>query len=83
MLSVLGVQSQSFTHGFEDRVKRFCAGYGTHPLIGTPEQIVDQLGDYARRGLHGVVLYFEDYYSELEFFCERVLPLMKQAGLRH
>jgi FMNH2-dependent dimethyl sulfone monooxygenase len=83
MLSGLGVQSQSFQHGFEDRVKRFCAGYGTNPLIGTPEQIVDQLADYSRRGLHGVVLYFEDYYSELEYFCERVLPLMKQSGLRH
>jgi alkanesulfonate monooxygenase SsuD/methylene tetrahydromethanopterin reductase-like flavin-dependent oxidoreductase (luciferase family) len=83
MLSVLGVQSQFFQHGFDERVRRFCAGYGTNPLIGTPEQIVDQLQDYADRGLHGVVLYFENYYDELQYVCERVLPLMKQAGLRH
>jgi alkanesulfonate monooxygenase SsuD/methylene tetrahydromethanopterin reductase-like flavin-dependent oxidoreductase (luciferase family) len=83
MLSVLGVQSQSFTHGFEDRVKRFCAGYGTNPILGTPEQVVDQLLDYSRRGIHGVVIYFEDYLAELEYFCDRVMPLLKQAGLRH
>ena len=83
MLSALGVQSGSFNEGYDQRMRRFVAGYGTRPLVGTPEQIVDMLIDYSNRGLHGIVFYFKDYLSELTYFSERVMPLLKQAGLRH
>ncbi|MBN8940306.1 MAG: LLM class flavin-dependent oxidoreductase [Rhizobiales bacterium] len=83
MMATLGIESGSFKQGFEERARRFVAGYGTHPLIGTPEQIVDQMNDYARRGVHGLVMYFVDYASELEHFRDRVMPLLKQSGLRH
>ncbi|MEQ8450326.1 MAG: LLM class flavin-dependent oxidoreductase [Nitratireductor sp.] len=83
MLSALGVQSGSFNEGYDQRMRRFVAGYGTRPLVGTPEQIVDMLIDYSDRGLHGIVFYFKDYLSELTYFSERVMPLLKQAGLRH
>lgn len=83
MMATLGVESGSFKHGADERARRFVAGYGTHPLVGTPEQIVDQLADYARRGVHGVVFYFADYASELAYFRDNVMPLLKQHGLRH
>jgi alkanesulfonate monooxygenase SsuD/methylene tetrahydromethanopterin reductase-like flavin-dependent oxidoreductase (luciferase family) len=82
MLSVLGVQSQSFTHGFEDRVKRFCAGYGTNPILGTPEQVTEQLGQMSAAGVDGVVFGFLDYNEELKYFDQAVMPLLRQAGLR-
>ena len=36
----------------------------------------------ADSGYAGTALTFVNYSYELPFFCDRVLPLMKQAGLR-
>lgn len=77
----LGSESGSF-----DKIKamqeRFILGYGGYPLIGTPEQIVDQLLELEQAGVGGMMVGFLDYVQELEYFGERVLPLMREAGLR-
>lgn len=62
--------------------QRFAAGAGSYPLVGTPEQIVAELGRIAEQGYAGAALSFVNYTYELPFFCDRVLPLMEQAGLR-
>ena len=33
-------------------------------------------------GIEGFILSWLDYYEELKYFGDKVLPLMKQAGLR-
>lgn len=77
----LGTESGSF-----DQVKklqeRFILGYGGYPLIGTPEQVVEQLVELADAGLNGMMVGFLDYVEELQYFGEAVLPLMREAGLR-
>ncbi|MDO9438471.1 LLM class flavin-dependent oxidoreductase [Hydrogenophaga sp.] len=55
---------------------------GNIQIIGTPEQVVDQLLQLKAAGCDGIQICFFDYASELEYFGERVLPLMHQAGLR-
>ena len=82
MMDVLGIESQSFNDRLSTVQRRFVAGYGTNPLIGTPEQIVDQLLVYANGGIDGLALYFIDYDAELALFDARVMPLLRQAGLR-
>jgi alkanesulfonate monooxygenase SsuD/methylene tetrahydromethanopterin reductase-like flavin-dependent oxidoreductase (luciferase family) len=62
--------------------QRFAGGAGSYPLIGTPETIVEELSQIADEGYAGAALTFVNYSYELPFFCDRVLPLMKQAGLR-
>ncbi len=62
--------------------KRFAGGAGSFPLIGSPEHIVSSLQEIARAGYKGAALSFVNYSQEMPFFCERVLPLMIQAGLR-
>jgi alkanesulfonate monooxygenase SsuD/methylene tetrahydromethanopterin reductase-like flavin-dependent oxidoreductase (luciferase family) len=62
--------------------QRFAGGAGSFPLIGTPESIVEDLSRIADEGYSGAALTFVNYSYELPFFCDRVLPLMKQAGLR-
>ena len=37
MMRVLGMESQSYGDRWASVQRRFVAGYGTHPLIGTPE----------------------------------------------
>jgi dimethylsulfone monooxygenase len=55
---------------------------GNVHLVGTPEQIVDWFAKLKKAGCDGVQVNFYDYKPELEYFGARVLPLMKQAGLR-
>ena len=62
--------------------QRFAAGAGSYPLVGTPEQVVSELAFIADQGYSGAALSFVNYSYELPFFCDRVLPLMEQAGLR-
>jgi alkanesulfonate monooxygenase SsuD/methylene tetrahydromethanopterin reductase-like flavin-dependent oxidoreductase (luciferase family) len=77
------IYSQSHDRIAYDRYRqRFAGGAGTYPLIGTPEKIVDEMIKIANEGYLGAALSFVNYSYELPFFCDRVLPLMKQAGLR-
>ena len=61
---------------------RFVAGWGGYQLIGTPEQVVDQMLELHRLGIDGIVLSWLDYYEEMKYFGEKVMPLLRQAGLR-
>ncbi len=70
------------TSAFDMYRKRFAGGAGSFPLIGTPERIVETLAAISEQGYAGAALTFVNYTYELPFFCDRVLPLMKQAGLR-
>ncbi len=83
MMEVLGIESQSFNERLAKSQEKFVAGYGTNALIGTPEQIVEQLLVYSNEGLKGVVLYFLDYAKELDYFDQKIMPLLREAGLRH
>ena len=62
--------------------ERFIAGWGGYPLVGTPEQVVDKMLAIADIGVEGFILSWLDYYEELKYFGEKVMPLMRQAGLR-
>lgn len=62
--------------------KRFAGGAGSFPLIGTPEKIVADIAAISAQGYAGAALTFVNYAYELPFFCDRVLPLLRQAGLR-
>jgi FMNH2-dependent dimethyl sulfone monooxygenase len=55
---------------------------GNVHVVGSPEQVVDALLRLHRAGCDGVQINFYDYLPDLDFFGARVVPLMKQAGLR-
>jgi FMNH2-dependent dimethyl sulfone monooxygenase len=82
IMNLLGIESTSFTEQVKHFGERFIAGWGGFPLVGTPEQVVDMMKRLADLGIEGFILSWLDYYEELKYFGERVLPLMKQAGLR-
>jgi alkanesulfonate monooxygenase SsuD/methylene tetrahydromethanopterin reductase-like flavin-dependent oxidoreductase (luciferase family) len=62
--------------------QRFAGGAGTYPLIGTPEKIAEEMIAIAEQGYEGIALSFVNYTQELPFFCDRVLPLLREAGYR-
>ncbi|MEZ1314430.1 LLM class flavin-dependent oxidoreductase [Pseudomonas fluorescens] len=55
---------------------------GNIEIVGTPEQVVEQLVALKAAGIDGVQLNFHDFAVDLAYFGERILPLLKQAGLR-
>ncbi|MGR8921080.1 MAG: LLM class flavin-dependent oxidoreductase [Gammaproteobacteria bacterium] len=82
VMALLGIESGSFDEQVRHFGERFIAGWGGYPLIGTPEQVVEQMKTLNELGVEGLILAWLDYHRELEYFGERVLPLMEQAGLR-
>ena len=80
-------QKQGFSNSHDARAyqqyrQRFAAGTGSYPLVGTPEQIAAELARMHEAGFGGAALTFVNYVQELSYFCERVLPLLRDAGLR-
>ena len=82
-MKVLGIESESFTSISKAFRERFILGWGGYPIVGTPEQVVDQLKTISAMGIEGVILGFLDYHEELAYFERAVMPLLRQAGLRH
>ena len=62
--------------------KRFAAGAGTYPLVGTPRHIADEMIRMNEVGFAGTTISFVNFKNELPYFIERVLPLLRAAGLR-
>jgi FMNH2-dependent dimethyl sulfone monooxygenase len=55
---------------------------GNIQIIGSPEQVVDDLLRLKAAGIDGLQLTFFDFEPDLAYFGEAVLPLMEKAGLR-
>jgi alkanesulfonate monooxygenase SsuD/methylene tetrahydromethanopterin reductase-like flavin-dependent oxidoreductase (luciferase family) len=83
LMRLQGLHAQSFTPemlaGFRSR---FAAGHGTCPLIGTPDDVADEIERFARAGFDGITMSFVDYVGELEFFAQEVMPRLAAKGLR-
>jgi alkanesulfonate monooxygenase SsuD/methylene tetrahydromethanopterin reductase-like flavin-dependent oxidoreductase (luciferase family) len=75
--------SQSFDHAVKKMQERFIAGWGGYPLVGTPEQVVEGLQQLNEAGMGGMIMGLIDPNQELSIFEESILPLMREAGIRH
>jgi len=82
IMQLLGIESGSFNEQIKQFGERFIAGWGGYPLVGTPEQVVEKMIELNNSGIEGLILSWLDYYEELKYFADRVMPLMEQAGLR-
>ena len=82
MMSLLGIESSSFDSTINEFSERFVAGWGGYPLVGTPEQVVEKIKELSIFGVEGLILSWLDFRQELQYFGEKVLPLLEQEGLR-
>jgi len=62
--------------------QRYAGGTGSYPLIGSPETVAEKIVKIHELGFSGATLSFVNFNEELPYFVERVLPLLRQAGLR-
>lgn len=83
LMRLQGMHAQSFTKEMLELYRgRFASGHGTCPLIGTPDEVADQIEALARAGFGGITMSFVDYIGELEYFAQEVLPRLEGKGLR-
>jgi alkanesulfonate monooxygenase SsuD/methylene tetrahydromethanopterin reductase-like flavin-dependent oxidoreductase (luciferase family) len=60
----------------------FIQGWGSVPIVGTKEQIVDGLLALSRAGLDGVLVVFPRYEAGMREFRDVTYPLLCKVGLR-
>lgn len=51
-------------------------------IVGSPEDVADQIGDLKEAGIDGIQIGFYDYGPDLDLFAAKVLPLLEARGLR-
>ncbi len=56
---------------------------GNMSITGSPEEVADAIVRLHAAGVDGVQLSFYDFRPDLDLFGRRVLPLLREAGLRH
>jgi FMNH2-dependent dimethyl sulfone monooxygenase len=81
-MEILSLHSGSFEESIRDFATRFIVGFGTHVIVGTPATVTEELQRIAATGTAGVLLGFVDFDAEIDYFGARVMPLLKEAGLR-
>jgi len=79
---LVGSQQRGDTTSWRGHQRRQRVIGGNVHVFGTPEQVVDQFVKLKAAGCDGLQINFFDYAPDLEYFADRVLPLMKDAGLR-
>ena len=78
-----GINAKTFPPEAMEALKEyFIAGWGSYPLIGTREQVVDGLIKLSAMGLDGVLLCWPRYEEEMREFKNNTYPLLVEAGLR-
>jgi FMNH2-dependent dimethyl sulfone monooxygenase len=55
---------------------------GMYPLVGSPDDLVDEMLRIRQAGIAGSTLVFLNYLQEMPYFVQEVLPRMERAGLR-
>ncbi len=67
---------------WEALAPRLIAGYGSIPLVGTPDQVVQGLVDFADAGLDGLTISWPNYLQGLDQFRDVLLPKLVDAKIR-
>jgi alkanesulfonate monooxygenase SsuD/methylene tetrahydromethanopterin reductase-like flavin-dependent oxidoreductase (luciferase family) len=82
-MEALHIDNASFEDHLRDFQKQFVIGFGSHAIVGSPEQVAEQLAQLSAVGVDGLLMSFVDYDAELDHFASRVMPLLREAGLRN
>ncbi|MEJ8571819.1 LLM class flavin-dependent oxidoreductase [Microbaculum marinum] len=69
----------------EDQAKlrlRFAAGNGGYPLVGTPDDIVEQIVAMSEAGFGGASITVLNFEKDLPPIVNEILPALQKAGIR-
>jgi FMNH2-dependent dimethyl sulfone monooxygenase len=69
-------------HGWPKHVPADRVLGGHIQIIGSPEDVADQIQQLHDAGIDGIQIGFYDYVPDLDFFAANVLPLLERRNLR-
>ena len=75
--SGLSIGSESMT---DFTLKMFALGAGALPVIGTAEQVAEQLARLYELGMDGLLIEFLHYHDDTVRFGNEIVPLLRQLG---
>jgi FMNH2-dependent dimethyl sulfone monooxygenase len=62
---------------------RWVTGHGSYgPIMGTPDQVADEISRFADAGYSGLAFAFTNYRDELPYFAQEVIPRLEARGVR-
>ena len=56
---------------------------GRYPSSARPNSVTEEVGLLHEAGMNGMIMGMIDYHEEMSLLRENVMPLMKEARLRH
>ena len=69
-------------HGADALRMRHIGGNGSYPMIGSPDDIAEELKMISDIGYDGMAASFVNYAEEFPYFRDEVLPRLERLGLR-
>jgi alkanesulfonate monooxygenase SsuD/methylene tetrahydromethanopterin reductase-like flavin-dependent oxidoreductase (luciferase family) len=83
LMELQGMHAMSFTPEMLETMRsRFASGHGTLPMVGTPEEVAEQIRAVSEAGFDGMTLAFVDYTREVGEFGRDVMPILERMGVR-
>lgn len=74
----VGLESGSFS---QQTLETFAFGAGSLPLLGTADDIADQLAELHGRGMDGVLMSYMDYLGDTRRFGVDIVPRLRARGV--
>ena len=62
-------------------LEMFAMGGGALPIVGSAEQVAEQIAKLYRDGIDGLLMCFLDYYEDTVRFDREISPLLRQMGV--
>jgi len=83
LMELQSLHAQSFPpDAFKKIRERFLGGHGVYPLIGTPDDVANEMARISAAGFIGTTITFVNYVKEFPYFRDEVLPRLERLGLR-
>jgi FMNH2-dependent dimethyl sulfone monooxygenase len=82
MLSLKSVKRETDPERYHKMRKALVHGQSGFPMIGSPDDVADELAHISAAGFTGIGFSFVNYLNELPFFAQEVLPRLQRLGLR-
>ncbi|MBK6658855.1 MAG: LLM class flavin-dependent oxidoreductase [Proteobacteria bacterium] len=74
----LGMESGSFN---QQTLETFAFGAGSLPLLGTADDVAEQIAELYRRGMDGVLMSYMDYLGDTRRFGADIVPRLRALGV--
>ena len=82
MLALKNIKRADDPELYDRKRKALIHGQSGFTMIGTPDDVANELESLSGAGFNGIGFSFLNYLTELPYFAQEVLPRLHKKGLR-